>query len=251
MSIYIPKISIITIVYNGIDGIKSTIESVLNQNYTNLEFIVIDGNSSDGTQKVVEQFLNNISFFVSERDHGISDAFNKGIKHATGDLIGLVNAGDILAPNALIHVSNAYNSLERKNHQFVLHGNIQMGIPQGKVYRPFDLRTFSYQMAVWHPTAFVGRNIYEIFQYRTDFKIAMDYDLFSRLYAHGVAFSHINETLVYMDLKGLSNKNAIFGFKEVMYASRINFKIPYLITLMYFYYRCTLFYLIKLKRCLV
>lgn len=246
-----PKISIITIVYNGVQEIEATIMSILGQNYPELEYIIIDGASKDGTQGVIEKYLPQIAYFVSEKDLGISDAFNKGIKRATGDLIGLINAGDILAPNALAHISKAYCDFLKKNKQFVFHGNIQMGIPAGNVYRPFDLRTFSYQMAVWHPTSFVSRNVYDIFQYRTDFKIAMDYDLFSRLYAHGVAFSHINETLVLMDTRGLSNQNAILGFKEVMHASRINLKTHHISSILYFCCRCTLFYLIKLKRCLV
>lgn len=247
----LPKISIITIVYNGVQEIEATIKSILVQNYPELEYIIIDGASTDGTQQVIEQYLPQITYFESEKDHGISEAFNKGIRRATGDLIGLINAGDLLAPNALTHITNAFNGFTGKNRQFVLHGNIQMGIPHGKVYPPFNLRTFSYQMAVWHPTSFLSRNIYETFQYQTSFKIAMDYDLFSRLYAHGVAFSHINETLVLMDTRGLSNKNAILGFKEVMLASRLNLKSPLMSSFLNFYFRCILFYLIKLKKCLV
>ncbi len=231
--------------------IQDTIESVLQQNYHNLEYIIVDGASTDGTNKIVKNYKNQIAHFISEKDDGISDAFNKGICLATGELIGLINAGDILAPNALIHVANAYNGLAEKDKQFVLHGNIQMGIPHGKVYPPFNLRTFSYQMAVWHPSAFLSRNIYEIFQYKTSYKVAMDYDLFSRIYVHGVDFTHINETLVHMDMSGLSNKNAMLGFREVLHASRINFKSPLITTLFYFCLRCSLFYLIKLKRCLV
>lgn len=246
-----PKISIITIVYNGVQEIEATIKSILGQNYPELEYIIIDGASTDGTQQVIEKYLPQIAYFVSEKDHGISDAFNKGISRATGELIGLINAGDILAPDALTHISNAYNRLAGKNNQFVLHGNIQMGIPHGKVYRPFDLGTFSYQMAVWHPTSFLCRNIYETFHYRKSFKIAMDYDLFSRLYVSGITFSHINETLAHMDLKGLSNKNAMMGFREVLHASRINLKTPFISSFLYFCLRCSLFYLIRLKKCLV
>ena len=246
-----PKISIITIVYNGVQEIEATIKSILGQNYPELEYIIIDGASTDGTQKVIDQFLPQITYFESEKDNGISDAFNKGIRRATGDLIGLINAGDVLASKALIHVANAYNGLAEKNESIVLHGNIQMGIPSGRVYYPFHLSTFSYQMAVWHPTSFLSRNIYESFHYSKRFKIAMDYDLFSRLYVSGISFSHINETLVYMDLKGLSNKNAMMGFREVLHASRINLKTPIISSFLYFCLRCSLFYLIRLKKCLV
>lgn len=247
----LPRISIITIVYNGVLEIETTIQSVLNQAYSNLEYIIIDGASTDGTQMVVDRFNSSIAYFESSPDEGISDAFNKGIAHATGDLIGLINAGDILAPNALQHIANNYLTIENADKMLVLHGNIQMGINSGKVYRPFRLESFIYHMAIWHPTIFVTAQVYQQFKYRKNFKIAMDYDLFSRVYASDAMFKHIDETIVCMDTNGLSNSHAIQGFKEVRLASRENLKISFMMSQIFYTYRCVLFYLIKIKACLV
>ena len=246
-----PKISIITIVYNGFNEIEKTIQSVLSQDYPNLDYIVIDGNSTDGTQAIVEKYQDRISYFESSPDQGISDAFNKGISRATGELIGLLNAGDILMPNILSVIAQNYQEIEHQNYPIVLHGNIQMGVPQGKNYRPFALSTFTYQMAIWHPTIFVNANLYHLFQYNTAYKIAMDYELFSRVYHSNAYFKHIDETIVAMDTNGLSNSQAIHGFKEVMNASRVNLGISPVKSRIYFYFRCLMFYLIRFKACLV
>ncbi len=248
MSHKLPKISIITIVFNGFDEIKSTIESVLNQNYDQLEYIIIDGASTDGTQQVIERYLSSISYFVSEKDNGISDAFNKGISKSTGDLIGLLNAGDVLCPHVLHSIANAYSEDSNTDKLLVLHGKIQMGIPNGKVYSPFKLSTFKFQMPIWHPTIYVNKEVYEKFRYSSEYKIAMDYDLFSRVYNYGAHFKFINETIVSMDTNGLSNQQAIKGFKEVMFASRNNLKVTNLKSALYFFLRCVFFFLGNIKR---
>ena len=247
----LPRISIVTIVYNGVTEIERTIKSILDQEYSNLEYIIIDGGSTDGTQQIVERYRDRIAFFESSPDHGISDAFNKGIKQASGQLIGLINAGDILAPQALHMIAKSFSENSNTAELLVFHGNIQMGIPSGKIYRPFRLRTFTFHMAIWHPTAFVTKRVYEKFNYRIDYKIAMDYELFSRVFAAHASFIHIDETLVLMDTNGLSNSHAILGFKEVTKASRENLGIPYLQSFVYYYYRLALYYLIKIKACLV
>ena len=95
------KISIITITYNSEKTLENTIKSVIGQNYDDLEYIIIDGGSKDGTLKIAEQYKKYISVIVSEPDNGISDAFNKGISHATGELIGIINSDDMLADGAL------------------------------------------------------------------------------------------------------------------------------------------------------
>ena len=90
-----PKISIITVSYNSGSTIKQTIKSVIDQDYENIEYIIIDGNSSDNTLNVIRQYSEFIHFFISEEDNGIYDAMNKGIKNSSGDYVHLLNAGDI------------------------------------------------------------------------------------------------------------------------------------------------------------
>lgn len=96
-----PKITIITVSYNSEETIEETINSVVNQDYNNLEYIIIDGCSSNGTMDIVNKYASKITRIVSEPDKGISDAFNKGIKYATGDLIGIINSDDLLVDGAL------------------------------------------------------------------------------------------------------------------------------------------------------
>ena len=96
-----PKISVITIAYNCGKEIESTIISVIHQQYTNKEYILIDGGSTDNTMSIVGKYRQQIDVVISEKDKGRSDAFNKGIQHATGDYIVMINAGDLLTENAL------------------------------------------------------------------------------------------------------------------------------------------------------
>ena len=102
------KISIITVCFNSKKNIEQCIQSVISQDYDNLEYIVIDGGSTDGTLAIVDKYKDKISYFVSEPDKGISDAFNKGIKAATGDLIGIINSDDFMMPEALKKVAAEY-----------------------------------------------------------------------------------------------------------------------------------------------
>lgn len=103
-----PKISIITVCYNSAKHLEQCIKSVLDQDYPNLEYLVIDGGSTDGTIDIISKYRDKIAYFVSESDNGISDAFNKGIKAATGDIIGIINSDDFMMPNALQKISEYY-----------------------------------------------------------------------------------------------------------------------------------------------
>jgi len=100
----LPVVSIITIVYNGVRHIEDTIKSVITQTYPNIEYIIIDGNSTDGTQEVIKRYEHKIARWISEKDRGISDAFNKGIAMASGALIGMINADDWYEPDAIASV---------------------------------------------------------------------------------------------------------------------------------------------------
>ena len=104
-----PLISIITVVLNDKDNIEKTILSVLNQNYKNIQYIIIDGGSSDGTIDIIKKYEKNIGFWISEKDEGIYDAFNKGLKHTNGDLIGFTNSGDTLTNESLDYLVDYYN----------------------------------------------------------------------------------------------------------------------------------------------
>ena len=103
-----PKISIITICYNSAQTIEKTIQSIVEQDYTNREYIIVDGLSTDNTLSIVNKYSKQIDVIISEKDKGISDAFNKGITRASGDIIVLINSDDILLPDALSKVAQAW-----------------------------------------------------------------------------------------------------------------------------------------------
>lgn len=106
------KISVITVCYNMAPFIEQTIRSVLNQNYPNLEYIIIDGGSNDGTQKVIEKYIDKLAFYVSEPDNGMYDAINKGLQHATGDIVAWINADDIYMPWTLSVVNQIFSTYD-------------------------------------------------------------------------------------------------------------------------------------------
>ena len=99
-----PLVSIVTIVYNGEKHLEQTIQSVLNQTYSNIEYIIIDGGSKDNTINIIEKYSDRLAYWISEKDNGISDAFNKGIAKSTGEIVGLINADDWYDFDAIKHV---------------------------------------------------------------------------------------------------------------------------------------------------
>ena len=223
------KISIITIVYNDVYYIEKTMKSVLDQNYSNIEYILIDGNSSDGTVDIIKKYISVFekkgitTFFLSEPDKGISDAFNKGIRHATGDIIGLINSGDGLMPDALkILVENwksedeiVYGKTLAIDDKYNLRYLRQ--IPDHQ-----DLSKMVYTgMIFTHQSAFVKREVYNQFGlYDISFRYIMDLDLFIHFYNSGVQFRYIDELLVSMLCNGISSRASIPLIKEKIRISK-------------------------------
>ena len=177
-----PKISIITVCYNSALHIEECIQSVVSQDYPNLEYIIIDGGSSDGTLDIISKYKDKIAYFVSEPDRGISDAFNKGIKAATGDIIGIINSDDFMMPGVLKNVAAEYEEgvdvyrgyclvwNEKYNTKHAIHPNAHFGVP------PFG-------SIICHESSFISKKRYEILGgYKVSFKYAMDLDLFVRMY---------------------------------------------------------------------
>lgn len=199
------KVSIITVVYNGAKTIEQTIKSVLGQTYQNIEYIVIDGGSDDGTQQIVESFRASIACFVSEADNGIFDAMNKGIQQATGDVIGIINSDDWYSDDA---VENAVQCMIQEDVE-VIYGKSINVYPDGRerlgIMEP--LETIWYKMIVPHPTVFVKRSIYErlgIFSLK--YKLGADYELILRFYSQHVKFGYVDQTMAYFRIGGRSTQ---------------------------------------------
>ena len=111
----LPLVSIITVVYNNAQYIRDSIQSVLSQDYARLEYVVIDGGSNDGTVEIIQEFRDHISVFISERDKGIYDALNKGIQHASGEVVGVLHSGDLFCNENVVSASGTALSAEQVN----------------------------------------------------------------------------------------------------------------------------------------
>lgn len=201
--IKIPKISIVTITYNSEKTLERTIKSIVEQDYDNLEYIIVDGGSTDHTIDIIKKYNNKIAKWVSEPDKGISDAFNKGIKMATGTVIGIINSDDGLLPGALNAVARAY-----QEDIDVYRGNVLLWKEDSdtKVVEVPSMRfDFSGMNKISHQSTFVTKSAYSKFGcYNINCKYVMDYDLLLRFQKAGARFKYIDQTLAFYTLGGIT-----------------------------------------------
>lgn len=205
------KVSIITVVFNNKGTIEHTIESVLSQNYKNIEYIIIDGGSTDGTVDIIKKYEDRLAYWVSEPDDGLYDAMNKGIKAATGDIVGILNSDDIYADSSVIEETVNVLSKEKVDTcygdlVYVDKNNTQKVIRQWKSGN-FLRDRFKRGWMPPHPTFFVKREIYQKYGlFNTNFPIAADYELMLRfLYKLGCSTAYIPKVLVKMRTGGNSS----------------------------------------------
>lgn len=207
------KISIITVVFNRVKTVERAIQSVLNQSYNDIEYIVVDGASTDGTVDVIEKYKDRIHTIVSEKDKGMYDALNKGIKLATGDIVGILHADDEFADETIIQqVADVF--LQNKHTDCVYGdvGFVKEEDPQ-KIVRYyssaiFHPKLFKYGFMPAHPTFFCYKKFFDLYGfYRTDLEIAADFDLLLRyLKKFTLQSVYIPQMLVRMNMGGKSTK---------------------------------------------
>jgi len=199
-----PLVSVITIARNAGATIQQTIESILAQTYPNIEYIVIDGASTDETLNITRRYEHRIDYWLSEPDEGIADAFNKGIALATGEIIGIINADDWYNEDAVRHAVEQF----RQSQADIVYGNLQLWDKDMKTELFFaDHKQIEIEMTINHPSVFVRRTAYEeIGLFRADFRYAMDYEWLLRAKHHGLRFHYINYVFTNMRLSGLSNR---------------------------------------------
>lgn len=226
------NLSIVTICYNSEKFIEKTMNSVLCQTKPVYEYIVIDGKSRDNTLKIIKEFeskfLNKkvIFKFVSEKDNGISDAFNKGIKLSSGDLIGLINADDELAPKTCEILSKIYDSYVYD----IYYGNciwVDNKKNLKRLRKPkHDLDNSLYNMKLIHPSTFVKKSVYDdVGDFNLNYKYIMDKDFIYRCYIANKSFYYVDEVLSYMTSGGISDTDFLKVFlegKTMMISNGIN-----------------------------
>lgn len=230
-----PLISVITVVFNGEQYLEQTIRSVIEQSYDNVEYIIIDGGSTDGTLDIIKNYEDQIDYWVSEPDKGISDAFNKGISLCQGEMIGIINADDWYEPTAMSLLSSYISKYD------VIYGNMALWISDNTSIEPhIDHNNLKTNMTLCHPSVFISRKSYKTHgTYNSIYRYAMDYDLLLRLYLAGESFYFIRKKITNMRELGISNKMWIPALLEVK-TSKIQNGLPKFHTYLHLY-----FYLIK------
>ena len=216
------KISIITVSYNAESTIQETIESVLSQRGVELEYIIIDGGSTDKTVSIVETYKDRIRHFVSEEDKGIYDGMNKGVALATGDVIGILNADDVYADEEVLQAVTAsfQNNIEAVYADLVYVAENDLNkITRTWVSRDYVEGAFKKGWMPPHPTFFVKREIYEKYgDYSLELKSAADYEFMLRvIHKNKIKLAYLNKIIVKMRVGGESNaslKNRIRANKE-------------------------------------
>jgi len=208
------KISIITVVYNAEPYIKDCIESVINQSYQPIEYIIIDGGSTDQTLNIIEKYKQNVTHLVSEKDQGLYDAINKGIKLASGGVIGLLNADDLLVGSHVVaEIAKAFAA--QPDIQAVYGDLNYVTADKRKVVRQWrsqqaDLKDLEKGWMPAHPTLYLKRELFKSYgNYALDMGTAADYDLILRFF-HTYKLKGIYLPLLMVNMRtgGVSNRNA-------------------------------------------
>ena len=241
-----PKISIITVVFNDVANILSTMDSVINQNYKHIEYIIIDGKSTDGTKEAIESHIKKIAHitqignanypndfyleahkkdnatfafkFLSQKDSGIYDAMNKGIDLATGAWCNFMNSGDrFYNSTAIFRIFKAYSKYRKE-------GGGRIGIIYGDSEIIYDstnrkilkstTTNHKYRHHFIHQAAFIDATIMKYYKYDVRFKIAGDTDFFTRCYNNKERFLHFDEIIISFNVEGVSSKLSFLMFKE-------------------------------------
>ena len=207
------KISIVTICFNAAQTIEETINSVINQSYKNIEYIIIDGGSTDGTIDIIKKYEDKIIYWVSEPDYGLYHAMNKGIEKATGDIVGLINADDYYFEDAFLNVIKAY---EKKSlDEYVFFGDMMHGNTLVKGWRPKALKIGAFGA---HPSMFVPKKIYDrIGFYKLQYKILSDYDFMYRAFlVYKIKPIYLSVKTAFFRPGGLASQNIFRSYTEEM-----------------------------------
>ena len=217
------KISVITINYNDKIGLTKTINSVVNQSYTDFEYLVIDGKSTDGSMEIIEEYKSKINYWVSEPDSGIYNAMNKGIRAAKGEFIIFMNAGDTFFNNEVLSKVNPLLNAEIG----IYYGNLIFKIneKQTKLCRPPSVLSFSYfvDFSLPHQATFIKKQLFDNhFFYNENLKIMSDWEFnFVCICKQNVPYKHLDILIANFDNSGISsnpkNENEISKEREIIY----------------------------------
>lgn len=222
-----PLITIVTVSYNEVSTIEQTILSVINQTYSNIEYIIIDGGSVDGTVDIIKKYVSKITSWVSEPDKGIYDAMNKGILKAKGKWINFMNSGDCFYSNDV--VSQLFLDKKYDDCCSVIYGDRISVYEKAKyLHKPSPLNDFPKRFPIFHQSTFISTPVMREIMYDTNLKICADYNFFYQKWKQGDNFTYVEKPISVCECEnGASTlyKNDMKRIKEDMFIKygRVNF----------------------------
>ena len=205
------KVSVITVCYNRKATIEQSIKSVLDQDYPDIEYIIVDGNSSDGTQDIIKSYSDKIAKYISEPDKGMYDAINKGLGLATGDIVGLMHSDDVFYDTAV--VSKIIEKFKNNSNINAIYGDgiyvtndDEQKIVRNRIGGDYDYKRLKSGWLPLHPTVYIKKSVIDKYgNYNLDFKIASDTEFLLRyLFKHKISIAYLNAYIVKMRMGGLS-----------------------------------------------
>jgi glycosyltransferase involved in cell wall biosynthesis len=200
---FFPLVSLITVVYNGEKYLEQTILSVLNQTYNNVEYLIIDGNSTDHSLDIIKKYTDSIDLWVSEPDNSIYEAINKGISFARGEIIGIIHSDDWYEADT---VEKVVRSLMLNRNVDIIHGLHRLWEDSKILGVVGHTEQFLKSGMISHPSTFIKKSLYDKYgSYGKIYKIAGDYELMLRFKSHNVRFLFIEEILANFRNSGISN----------------------------------------------
>lgn len=212
-----PKITVVTVCFNAVDSIEETMLSVLNQTYKNIEYIIIDGESTDGTVDIIKKYSDRLAYWISEPDTGIYNAMNKGIAAATGDYINFMNAGDKFTTSNIVNtiVSQISPAVD------VLYGdcyyiNMSEGTNARKLVPASDISKIVKKYPFCHQATFSRTSYIKNHLFNTSFKICADWNFFRNAFFYDkLKFKHVSEAICDFDISaGMSRDNLNLLYEE-------------------------------------
>lgn len=208
-------LTIITVNRNNADGLERTIKNILGQTFSDYEYIIIDGKSTDRSLEVIKKYSDNVSYWVSEPDLGVYDAMNKALILANGDWVAFMNSGDVyFSDNTLMEIyeSGVFND---KNID-VIYGNTVNKFPWGDLYTPAsDISLLNQRMPFCHQSSFIRTHIAKEINFDLKYRISSDYYMFYNAYKRGCVFFHVPLTISYYEAAdGISSKQVYAREKE-------------------------------------
>jgi glycosyltransferase involved in cell wall biosynthesis len=206
------KLSIITINLNNAAGLSKTVNSVKGQAFSDFEYIVIDGGSSDGSLEIIGEFKDRIDYWISEKDNGVYHAMNKGIEKATGDYCYFLNSGDYLISDSVIN-----NVFSKTNGEDIVYGNMIHGGLNTVERGPKDISFFYFYMgSIYHQSAFIKRKLFnEVGYYNESLKVVSDWEFFLKaFFLFGCSYKYVDVNIALYETGGLSFQNIDYNLKE-------------------------------------